>query len=379
MVHRIDWRSAKDPRDVVHAAAERVGSGELVVFPTETGYVTAAKASDLGAVDRLKRTFAAVEDTTYVLTPPRTSDLLKYVKSLSTVGRRLADRCWPGPVTLLFPLTNASPTFAGLPDAARWLVTRGDDFALRIPAHASLQEALRCLASPLVLAAPPRSDVSGHPFGPPLDAVAAILDDGPPKFAGPPTIVRITANDFEVVEQGVVTAGRLQRLANEMIVFVCSGNTCRSPMSEAITKRLLSQRLGVEVDRLSDAGYTIVSAGVAAASGAPASDHAREIVRQLGADLDDHVAQRLTPQLAFAADRIIVMTREHQEIISRLWPTVAPRVHRLGGDRDVVDPYGGSREDYQLAADAITEHVRALVDDLVAKRKRGAPDAPEHA
>src|SRR5512140_3008678 len=105
----------------------------------------------------------------------------------------------------------------------------------------------------------------------------------------------------------------------------------------------------------------MLSAGVAVASGAPACDYAREVVREYGADLDDHVAQRLTPQLAFAADRIIVMTREHQEIISRLWPTVASRVQRLGGDRDVIDPYGGSREDYELSVRSIAERINVLI------------------
>src|SRR5438552_17200984 len=122
MVHRIDWRSAKDPRDVVHTTADRLTSGELVVFPTETGYVTAAKAADESAVERLGRTFSAESGVSFVLAPPRTSDLLKYVKTLSTVGRRLADRCWPGPVTLLFPRDNAGPAFLALPEAARKLV-----------------------------------------------------------------------------------------------------------------------------------------------------------------------------------------------------------------------------------------------------------------
>src|SRR3954471_563882 len=107
MAQRIDWRSAKDPRDVVHAAAARVAAGELVVFPTETGYVTAAKASDSDAAGRLQRAFSQTDGASFVLSPSRTSDLLKYVKTLSIVGRRLADRCWPGPVTLLFPFANA--------------------------------------------------------------------------------------------------------------------------------------------------------------------------------------------------------------------------------------------------------------------------------
>jgi protein-tyrosine-phosphatase/tRNA A37 threonylcarbamoyladenosine synthetase subunit TsaC/SUA5/YrdC len=378
MVHRIDWRSAKDPRDVVHTASDRLTGGELVVFPTETGYVTAARAADAAAVERLGHTFSTQAGVSFVLAPPRTSDLLKYVKTLSTVGRRLADRCWLGPVTLLFPLENAGPAFLALPEAARELVSNGNHFALRIPSHASLQEALRFLAVPLILACAVNDD-SSHPFGPSLEAVAAILDDGPPKFPAPPTVVRVNGSNFEVVEAGVVTPGRVQRLANEMIVFVCSGNTCRSPMSEAITKRMLADRLHVDVDRLSDAGYTIVSAGVAAASGAPASDHAREVVRTFNADLDDHVAQRLTPQLAFAADRIIVMTREHQEIISRLWPSVAPRVQRLGGDKDVVDPYGGSLEDYELSSRAIVDRVRLLVDELIAKRKSRTTESHEDA
>jgi len=379
MVQRIDWRSAKDPRDVVHTTAERLNAGDLVVFPTETGYVTAAKAIDPSAVERLGRTFSAESEVSFVLAPPRISDLLKYVKTLSTVGRRLADRCWPGPVTLLFPLGNAGSAFAALPESARRLVTHDESFALRIPSHASLQEALRFLASPLLLASAVQTDAATHPFGPSLDAVAAILDDGPPKFPTPPTVVRIVGSDFEVAEIGVVTPGRIQRLANEMIVFVCSGNTCRSPMAEAIAKRMLADRLAVEVERLSDAGFTIVSAGVAAASGAPASDYAREVVKTYGADLDDHVAQRLTPQLAFAADRIIVMTREHQEIISRLWPSVAPRVHRLGGDKDVMDPYGGAQEDYEQSGRAIADRIQLLVEDLLSKRKSGSTETREGA
>jgi protein-tyrosine-phosphatase/tRNA A37 threonylcarbamoyladenosine synthetase subunit TsaC/SUA5/YrdC len=375
MVQRVDWRSAKDPRDVVHSTAERLSNGELVVFPTETGYVTAAKATDSAAVERLQRTYEGTKDVSYSLALPRTSDVLKFVKKLSTVGRRLADRCWPGPVTLLFPIANAGPAFSALPDATKRLASRGVDFAIRIPAHASIQEALRFLAAPMLIAASAAN--ADRPSGA-LDGVATILDDGPPKFAGQPTQVRVNGSGFEVVETGVVTQGRLQRLANEMILFVCSGNTCRSPMAEAIAKKSLADALGVEVDRLSDAGYTIVSAGVSASSGAPASPYAREVVRDHNADLDDHVAQRLTPQLAFAADRIIVMTREHQEIISRLWPSVAQRVQRLGVDRDIVDPYGGSRDDYLQAADVIVEMIKVLVAE-VARRKNESMESSERA
>jgi protein-tyrosine phosphatase len=138
-------------------------------------------------------------------------------------------------------------------------------------------------------------------------------------------------------------------------------------MAEGLLKKYLSEALGCEPEALPERGFTIVSAGVRPISGAPASEGARAVMRTFGVDLDDHAAQAVSPQLAQAADRILVMTREHQELVAGLWPATAGRIQRLGGDRDVVDPFGGNAADYEAAAGQIAAAMRALAAELKAR------------
>jgi protein-tyrosine phosphatase len=182
----------------------------------------------------------------------------------------------------------------------------------------------------------------------------------------------VEGSRFRVLETGVVSAARVQRLANEMIAFVCSGNTCRSPMAEALAKAYLAEKLGCTVEQLDEHGFTIVSAGLAASPGAPASENARSAVHNFGADLGDHAATRLTTQLALAADRLYVMTRDHLDMIRALWPAAATRASRLCGDRDVSDPFGGPLVEYERCAAQIADAVKSVVDEwLSAKPSAG--------
>ena len=121
-----------------------------------------------------------------------------------------------------------------------------------------------------------------------------------------------------------------------MILFVCTGNTCRSPLAAALAR---------------SRGLDAQSAGLSAYPGDPASAPAVRIARRYGADLTGHAARRVTRELVDQADAIYVMTPGHRAALCALFPHAAPRVRVL--DPAIPDPYGGSDEMYARCAEAL--------------------------
>ena len=103
----IDVQNADDNRDIVHRAVEALAAGKIVAFPTETVYGLAASADSTEAVEQLSRLKVRGENEPFTLAVKSSDAALDYVPSISDLGRRLARRCWPGPITLV--LDNGHP------------------------------------------------------------------------------------------------------------------------------------------------------------------------------------------------------------------------------------------------------------------------------
>jgi len=147
---------------------------------------------------------------------------------------------------------------------------------------------------------------------------------------------------------------------------VCTGNTCRSPMAESLMRRKLARRLHCSDDDLLDHGYSVMSAGLAAHRGAPASPEAVELLDEDGIDLRSHESQMLTRALVEQADRIVTMTRSHRDAIVSNMPEFAHKVRVLcPSGRDVADPMGGGEHEYREALTQISAHLDALVDEIL--------------
>ena len=115
----IDIRSAEDTRDVVHRAVQALAEGRLVALPTETVYGLAASALDEQAVKRLIAVKNRPEGQPLTLAVKSADDALDYVPDLSLLGRRLARRCWPGPVTLVVEDRHPDSLIGQLPPSVR--------------------------------------------------------------------------------------------------------------------------------------------------------------------------------------------------------------------------------------------------------------------
>jgi protein-tyrosine phosphatase len=197
--------------------------------------------------------------------------------------------------------------------------------------------------------------------------VSLVVDAGPAPYAAASTVVRVAADDaYEVLREGAVAAHRVARLARTRLLFVCTGNMCRSPMAEGIARRLLAERLGCRPEELAERGIEVASTGTAAVAGAGASENAVRAAAERGVDLRGHRTRPMTVDLLRAADYIVVMTRGHRDAVVRLAPEVAPRVALLdpsGGD--VADPIGGDLDQYRACAQhlegALTGRLREIV------------------
>ena len=135
------------------------------------------------------------------------------------------------------------------------------------------------------------------------------------------------------------------------ILFVCTGNTCRSPMAEGITNALAARR-----------GLSVVarSAGIAAFEGCAATEEAETAAAEHGADISGHRSRRLTAEMCRSADRIVVMTDAHRDAILRAVDIPAEKISVI----TLPDPYGRGMDAYYIAADRIEEAVEQLLEEF---------------
>ena len=135
------------------------------------------------------------------------------------------------------------------------------------------------------------------------------------------------------------------------VVFVCSGNTCRSPMAAALFNDLCAKR-GLP--------WRAESAGIHAAEGTPASDGAFFAMKERGLSLSRHVAQPLTNMLARDA-RLVVAVGEH---IARVVRERSPSAHVVAFDPPVRDPYGSELADYRKTAEDLASRMAWVLEQL---------------
>jgi protein-tyrosine phosphatase len=147
------------------------------------------------------------------------------------------------------------------------------------------------------------------------------------------------------------------------ILFVCTGNTCRSPLAEALCRKLLADRLGVEPDHLEAHGFVVRSAGVAAFPGDDATPEAAEVAREFGADLTGHRSRPVNPELLLEATDVIAMTAAHAAMLSLRFPGLGPPPVLLSPGGDLPDPFGNDLGVYRDCARTIETHLDRLVKE----------------
>lgn len=355
----------------IRKAAQLLADGGLVAFPTETVYGLGANAANPEAIQRLRSVKDRAEEKPFTAHIARRSVLEQFVPAPGSIGRRLSEKAWPGPLTLVFhvPEVDRAPIVEKLPGRRTETLYHEGTIGLRCPDSKEAGDLLDEAKVPVVAAS---ANCAGNPAPVTADEVLQdldgkidlLLDGGTARYAKPSTIVRVNGESFKVVREGVYDERILRRFLTVNFLFICTGNTCRSPMAAACCRKLLAERLGCPMEELEARGYGILSAGAFGFGGAPATSGAIAVMRHRGLDLSHHRAQPLTPELIHAADHIFVMCRSHKDEVLRLVRSAEDRTRLLDEQEEIDDPIGGADSVYEACAQRIEGALRCRLEEI---------------
>lgn len=161
------------------------------------------------------------------------------------------------------------------------------------------------------------------------------------------------------------------------ILFVCTGNTCRSPMAATLLRDKIKSMAG-------GASFSVDSAGLAAWAGQPASPEAILTMTEQRLSLSDHRAKQIDAGQIATSNLVLTMTRSHKESLLRLFPAARDKIYTLaeyaGPALDVTDPIGGTLQAYRICADQLTyliDRAWDKISQLAGKNGQSGENKPD--
>jgi len=331
----------------INQAAAAIVKGKLVIIPTETVYGVAANMLNNKAIERLYEIKQRPRFKPFSLHIDRKERVEEFVDDIPVAAYKLMQKFWPGPLTMILKAREYQTIGIRMPD---------NEIALRIIAKAGVPVAC------------PSANLSGKPaptrFSEAIKDLEGLvdlaIDAGETKLKRESTIVDVTGSPVTIVREGAIKRQDIENaLDKKTVLFVCTGNSCRSVMAKALLEKKLREKNRTDVE--------VLSRGLMLLIGIGATEATKEVLKKEGIDVSSHISQRVTRDMLHRSDFILVMEKMHEEKILQLAPEVKNRVFLLkefakinGTDLDIPDPVGKPLEFYEGTMGIIKEAIEVV-------------------
>ena len=344
----------------IEQAVQMLKEGKIVAFPTDTVYGLGVSAENEAAVKRLYQVKKRSLDKPMILFLKEKGGFIWFARTVPLFAQRLINEFWPGPLTLIFKASQGSP---------RSLISKQGKIGLRLSAHPIPQTIIE---KGKVLLATTSANLSGK-FTPStpgeldkalLDGIDLLIDGGQTLLGEESTIVDVTRFPPLLIREGWLLLEQIEKVwqGKGAILFVCTGNTCRSPMAEGLLKKLWPQGQGDDTK--------IDSAGTSALPGLHPTSLTQKIMKEKGVDISCHESKSLNQKIVEEADLILVMEKVHKNKVLDLSSLAEGKVFllkefALGVKEEILDPMGGSEESYRECVREIEKSIEGVMEKLM--------------